>query len=427
MITTEPVTDLDAFRVHARRWLAENMPTAGEAPVSDGYSERSDEESLERANHARGLQRKLFDGGFAGICVPREYGGQGLTVDHQRIFNEEIEGYEMPSILQVPTFVPCMSIILEFGTEEQKLRHIPAILRGDEIWVQMLSEPSGGSDVAGALTSAVRAGDEWVINGSKIWTSGAWRSDWGLLLARTNWDVPKHSGLTVFMIKIHQPGIEVQRTEMLNGSRDFCQEYFTDARIPDSDRIGEVDDGWTVGRRWMYHERSAKGGGSPYISRPASGARTISMTGGAGPELLHLARRTGVIDDPRARQLIGEAHTLSLVGRELMTRIADGIRNRTVSDQAAAIHRLYNGAMEVRNVSIGFELAGPAAIAWTDADQRLGDRGVSYLLRQRHCIGGGTVEMARNGISERVLGFPRDQTPDKDRPFSEVQKNTTAR
>ena len=192
----------------------------------------TDEEELASIARCRELQRLLFDGGLAGICVPTEYGGQGLTPAHQDALNREIVGYETPARTQVPTFTPCMAIILEFGTDEQKRRHIPAILRGEELWMQFLSEPSGGSDVAGAQTTAVRDGDEWVMNGSKIWTTGAWWADWGLCLARTNWDVPKHRGLSVFMLKIHQPGIEVHRIEMLNGSKEFCQEFITDVRSP---------------------------------------------------------------------------------------------------------------------------------------------------------------------------------------------------
>ena len=167
---------------------------------------RSDEEELARIARCRELQRMLFDGGLAGICVPTEYGGQGLTMAHQDALNREIVGYDYPAETQIPTFTPCMAVILEFGTEEQKKRHIPPILKGETFWMQFLSEPSGGSDVAGAQTTAVRDGEEWVMNGSKIWTTGAWWADWGLCLARTNWDVPKHRGLTVFMLPIHQPG-----------------------------------------------------------------------------------------------------------------------------------------------------------------------------------------------------------------------------
>ena len=157
-------------------------------------------------------------------------------------------------------------MLLDFGTEEQKQRHIPAILKGEEIWMQFLSEPSGGSDVAGVLTSAVREGDEWVLNGSKIWTTGAWVADWGLCLARTNWDVPKHRGLTVFILPIRQPGVDISRIEMLNGNMEFCQEFLTDVRVPDTDRIGEVDGGWTVGTRWLFHERMLHN--SPLVTVP---------------------------------------------------------------------------------------------------------------------------------------------------------------
>ncbi len=138
-----------------------------------------------------------------------------------------------------------MTVLLEFGTEAQKRRHVPAMLKGEKIWMQFLSEPSGGSDVAAALTTAVRDGDEWAVNGSKVWTTGAWFSDYGLCLLRTNWDVPKHRGLSVFIVKIRQPGVELHRIEMINGSREFCQEFMTDVRIADSDRIGEIDQGWT--------------------------------------------------------------------------------------------------------------------------------------------------------------------------------------
>ena len=168
--------------------------------------------------------------------------------------------------------------------------------------MQFLSEPSGGSDVAGALTTAVRDGDEWVLNGSKIWTTGAWWSDWGLCLARTNWDVPKHRGLTVFMLPIRQPSIDVHRIEMLNGSKEFCQEFLTDVRVPDSDRIGEVDDGWTVGSRWMFHERML--GNSPLVTVPVG----YGNAGSSASSLISVAaRQAGRTSDPSVRDLIGEA------------------------------------------------------------------------------------------------------------------------
>src|SRR3954453_21476931 len=265
-LVADDIEDVDSFRSRARAWIQANVGPALPENVVGTFRLASPAEELALVTRDRDIQRTLFDGGFAGICVPREYGGQGLTPAHQRVFNEEMEGHEHPSRLQVPTMTPCLAVLLDFGTDEQKRRLIPPILTGEAIWMQLLSEPSGGSDVAGALTTAVRDGDEWVLNGSKVWTTGAWWSDWGLCLARTNWEVPKHRGLTVFALPLHQDGVEVQQIEMLNGSGGFCRGFLSDVRVPDADRIGEVDDGWTVGTRWMFHERMMHN--SPLVTIP---------------------------------------------------------------------------------------------------------------------------------------------------------------
>ena len=252
---TDDMEDLESFRQRARAFIRSNLRQVSPEALRLGWNGLSEQEELAAVARDRELQRMLFDASLAGICFPRAYGGQGLTPEHQKVLDEELVGYEYPLRMQVPNLSPCATVILEYGTEEQKLRHLPAILKGEALWMQFLSEPSGGSDAAGALTTAVRDGDQWVLNGSKVWTTGAWWSDWGLCLARTNWDVPKHRGLTVFMLPIHQPNIEVHRIEMLNGSREFCQEFMTDVIVPDTERVGDVDDGWTVGVRWMFHER----------------------------------------------------------------------------------------------------------------------------------------------------------------------------
>ena len=284
--------------------------------------------------------------------------------------------------------------------------------------MQFLSEPSGGSDVAGALTTAVRDGDEWVLNGSKVWTTGAWWSDWGLCLARTNWDVPKHRGLTVFMLPIRQPSIEVHRIEMLNGNREFCQEFLADVRVPDRDRIGEVDEGWTVGTRWMFHERM--GYNSPLLTIPTGTTR-----GGANAmSTFTVARDAGRLDDPIARDLVGEARMLEVVGRELQQRLGRGIAAGTMSDQASAIGRVFDALVATRRMTIAFELAGAAGVAWTDGDGDVADCGTDFLMRQAACIGGGTTEMARNVISERVLGMPRERTLDRDVAFRDVPRTS---
>jgi alkylation response protein AidB-like acyl-CoA dehydrogenase len=359
----------------------------------------------------------LFDAGLAGICMPREYGGQGLTPAHQKVLNEELAGYEYPMRMQAPTFTPCAAVLLDFGTEEQKQRHIPAILKGEEIWMQFLSEPSGGSDVAGALTTAVRDGDEWVLNGSKVWTTGAWWSDWGLCLARTNWDVPKHRGLTVFMLPIDRAGVEVHRIEMLNGNKEFCQEFLSDVRVPDSDRIDEVDNGWTVGTRWMFHERMLYN--SPYVTLPVG---TIHG-GNAAASMLEVARDAGRLQDPTARDLMGEGRMLEVVGDALKRRVGQGIASRTMSDQASAVARLFHGFSSTRRTTIAFELAGAAGAAWTDQDGEAANCGNDFLMRQVACIGGGTTEMARNVVSERLLGMPRERTLDRDVAFRDVPRS----
>jgi alkylation response protein AidB-like acyl-CoA dehydrogenase len=258
------------------------------------------------------------------------------------------------------------------------------------------------------------------MNGSKIWTTGAWWADWGLCLARTNWDVPKHRGLTVFLVPIHQPAIEIHRIEMLNGSREFCQEFMTDVRVPDSDRVGQVDQGWTVGVRWMYHERTVSGG-SPYVTRP-EGRPTRGPAGGASG-LVRQMRSAGRLEDTTTRELIGEVQALDLVGTALTRHVADRIRSGETSDQSAAITRLYGGTSSVRTASIAFQLAGNAAVAWSDNEEELGRAGVGYLMRQAACIGGGTTEMSRNVISERVLGMPRERSLDRDVPFRDVPRS----
>jgi alkylation response protein AidB-like acyl-CoA dehydrogenase len=340
-----------------------------------------------------------------------------LTPAHQEVMNEEIVGYQYPVRLQVPIFSPCAAVIWEYGTEEQKRNHLPAIMKGEEIWMQMLSEPSGGSDVAGAQTTAVRDGDMWVVNGSKIWTTGAWWSDWALMLARTNWDVPKHRGLTVFLVKLRQPDLEIRRIEMLNGAKEFCQEFMTDLHLPDSDRVGEVDGGWTVGTRWMFHEKSL--GISRHFIRPKGAAR------GWGPALtgVQLAKRAGRLNDPVTRQLVGEAHALELVNTEATARISHAIGSQKFSDQAAGISRVLAGVISTQVTTLNYKIAGSSAVTWDEDEQVLGDIGNSFLMRQTASIAGGTVEMSRNVVSERFLGMPQEARNDRDVAFRDVPRS----
>jgi alkylation response protein AidB-like acyl-CoA dehydrogenase len=409
----EPVEE---FRARAREWIDENLGPM--QPWDRSQHCESDEEELRAVARDRALQRKLYDGGFAGICFPREYGGQGLTPEHNRAFNEELAGHEYPSRFAVPTFSPCASTLLEYGTPEQKAAHLPAILKGEEVWVQLLSEPGGGSDVAGITTSAARQDNgDWLLNGSKVWTSRAWWADWGLILARTNWDVPKHQGMTVFILPLHQEGVEIQRIERLNGESEACQEFFTDVRIPDSDRVSEIDDGWTVGTRWMYHERL--GHNSPYVTTP------VGLKGQQPHErsVVAIARKSGRIDDPAARELIGEHRSLGIITHELQRRIAGAAMSGKGNKDLSSIDRVFRGLASVRRSTIAFELAGADASVWDEEEEDATEAvGMNFLMRQVACIGGGTTEISRNVVAERVLGMPREQYGDKGVPFRDVPR-----
>lgn len=412
---SETMESVEDFRIRARNWIKANLGPI--QPWDLDQNCENDEEELKAVARDRALQRKLFDGGFAGICFPKEYGGQGLSPEHNRAFNEELAGHEYPSRFSVPTFSPCAVVILEFGTPEQKTKHIPAILKGEEFWAQMLSEPGGGSDVAGATTTAVRDGDDWILNGSKVWTSRAWWHDGGIVLARTNWDVPKHQGLTVFLVPLQQPSIEIRRIERLNGESEACEEFFSDVRIPDSDRMGEIDAGWTVGTRWMYHERI--GHNSPFVTRPIGLVK--SSGDGASPVLI--ARKAGRLDDPTAQDLIGEARALDIVTHELQRRLAAANALGQGNTDSSAIDRLFRGVASARQRTIAFDLAGSDAAAWAEEEEvQVGSQGMEFLMRQVGSIGGGTTEIARNVISERVLGMPRETSGDKGVPFRDVPR-----
>jgi alkylation response protein AidB-like acyl-CoA dehydrogenase len=404
--------DLDAYRTRARAWLADNMPRLD--PGVEWNPLRDDDD---RANRARELQQRLYAGGFAGICYPEEYGGQGLPIEYQRVFDEESVGYELPMLFSVPTLSICGPTILEFGTEEQKQRYIPAFIRGDELWVQFMSEPTGGSDMAGALTRATRDGDVFVLSGSKIWSTYAYRSDLALCLARTNWDVPKHRGLTMFIVPIHHPGITVNQIKMVDGTEEFCEEFFDDAVIPAEHVLGQVDDGWTVATRLLFHERAAVGGASPYTSGRMPGGGDS-----ARDELVSLVRAQGTADDPLVRRMVGQAEVLSIVHGQLVDRVRTGLETGYFPGPAGSLVRLYAGTAAVERATIALEIAGDDALVWEgDADAKAG---IEYIRRQASCLGGGSTEMARNIISERLLGMPREHATDRDVAFREVRRNT---
>jgi len=405
----DEMEDVESFRLRARKWLKENMPRLPENPKP--VTGDDDEDWL----RARELQKMLYEGGFAGICFPKKYGGLGLTPAHQQAFTEESRGYEMPLLLNIPTFTICAATILDMGTEQQKREHISAAIRGEEVMVQFLSEPRGGSDLAGVITRADRDGDVWVLNGAKIWSTSAYAADYALCLARTDWDAPKHRGLTMFLVKVHQPGITLRRIKMVNGSTEFCEEFFDNVILPADSVIGEVNGGWAVASRLLYHERTAVGGGSPYASGEGRRDRYAPSY-----DFVDLARRTGQAGDVRVRELIGEAWAMRKVQEQLIDRVTTGIANGHLPDSASSITRLFHAEVDWKMADVGLQIAGSAVPAGVFGENGPLDYGKYYLMRQATSLGGGSTEMARNIISERLLGMPREYAADRDIPFSQV-------
>ncbi len=404
--------ELAEFRERVKTWMHENMPRKD--PVRPWRPTVDDDA---RSNRNRELQGRLFEGGFAAVCYPKAYGGQGLTIAHQRVVADVSIDFDMPVLFCSPTLAVVGPTLLEFGTEEQKQRYVPAFISGKELWVQFMSEPSSGSDLAGTLTRADRDGDSFVINGSKIWSTFAQRSDNAIMLARTNWDVPKHRGLTMFILPVDHPGIEIHTIKMVDGNDEFCQEYFNDLLLTEENVLGEVDDGWTVATRLMFHERSSVGGASPYMQThmgPGQKART--------DELVDIAKAHSNGDIGYRRQQIGRLETLNQVHHCLTDRVARGIKGGHLPPPAGSLLRLLRGETDMELTTETMELYGHESLVW-DKGAVSGVSGVQFAQRQASGIGGGTMEIARNIVSERVLGMPREAAADRDLPFSQVPRN----
>jgi alkylation response protein AidB-like acyl-CoA dehydrogenase len=402
---------VEEFASGARAWLADNMPRLD--PQTPPRNGRDDEGAWQRA---RDLQRRLYEGGFAGICFPREYGGLGLDISYQKAFDVESDGYEMPLILNVPTFTICCATLLDTGSEEQKREHISAALRGDEVLVQLLSEPSGGSDLAGLITRADRDGDGWVISGAKTWSTSAFAADYGLLLARTDATVPKHDGLTMFLMPITAPGVTLRRIEQVDGSNEFCEEFFDGLRLGDDAVVGEVNKGWDVASRLLFHERRAVGQGSEFAS--GRGAERTEMAAG---DFLTLAAEAGTADDPLTQDRIGRVLARRMVRDCLVDHVGRAMRTGALPPAAGSLIRLFHSDVTFLEVDTAMQVAGPLGVVEDEA--HLLKVGKRYLSRQTVALGGGSNEMARNVIAERMLGLPREYAADRGVPFNQVRHN----
>jgi alkylation response protein AidB-like acyl-CoA dehydrogenase len=410
-VTAESAESVAEFRARARAWLAENLPR-----LDSDDAMILERDGLASWQRARELQKRLYDGGFAGICFPREYGGLGLGYEYKKAFDAEALDYEIPLLLNVPSFAICCATILDMGSEEQKRSHIRAALRGDEVLVQLLSEPGGGSDLAGVITRADRRDGRWIINGAKTWSTWAFAADYGLCLARTDWEAPKHNGLTMFLVPLGHPGVTINRIRQVNGSVEFCEEFFDDVDVGDDAVVGKPGKGWDVASRQLYHERRTMGDGSEYTSGPGiAEAEDVSI------DLMSLVDRAKLGGSERVREMVGRALVHRAVHGQLSEHVYHAVAGGSLPTAAGSIIRL--DMAEVHNVEndTAHAIAGPAGVVEDDAG--LLGIGTRYLGRQIASIGGGTTEMARNVIGERVLNFPREYAADRGVPFNQVRRS----
>jgi alkylation response protein AidB-like acyl-CoA dehydrogenase len=307
-------------------------------------------------------------------------------------------------------------VMLAHASTDFNRRHLPRIAAGDELWVEFFSEPSAGSDLAGISTTAARDGERWILNGSKVWTSGAYYADYGMCLARTDWDLPKHRGLTWFAVPTAAAGVTVRPLKEITGDVEFCEETFTDVVIPDSERIGDVNAGWSVAQTALFFEREASSGSltSAPIRRDAPPL---------APDLVELARRAGREDDAHVRQLIARAHIFDFALTQLGNRVATMMRLQPDLGAAyIAYTKLAAGTYEPMRARLATEIGGGTLVAWPEGEGA-GSAAALHLLNSRvTAIAGGSNEMQRNGIGERVLGLPREPNLDKDKSFREVMR-----
>jgi acyl-CoA dehydrogenase len=396
------------FRAEARAWLSKN---AEPRRPGSTFKLRRGEEGL--IPLAKAWEGRKFAGGFAGIALPKEYGGRSGTRLQQIIYLQEEAHFVTPPPIFSISHGMAVPVMLAYATEEQKQRYVPATLKGDEIWCQLFSEPGAGSDLAGLRTRAVRDGDDWVINGQKIWNSGAHYADLGILVTRSDPTVEKHKGLTYFFLDMKTPGVEVRPIKQMTGFSNFNEVFLTDVRIPDSQRLGAVGDGWKVAITTLMNERVASG------VRPAPDfedifglARDLALEGGPA------------IADPSVREKLADwyiqSRALELIRFRTMTALSRGQQpgpENSISKLVGAFKRQQIAAfgmdlMDMAGAVTDKELM-PMRALFQDA----------LLDSPSGRIAAGTDEILRNIIGERVLGLPREERADKGIPFNRLRES----
>jgi len=401
-MSEQSVTD---FRNRARAWLAENAPRR-----SAGDDEPGERASADLAAQ-KAFQARLYDAGFAGLTWPREYGGQGLTNAEQIAFGQEARAYALPvGVFFIGLGMPGPTI-LELGTEQQKQRYLPKMLRGEEIWCQLFSEPAAGSDVASLTTTAVRDDDGWVLNGQKVWTSGAQYSDYGAVIARTDPTVPKHNGITMFIVDMHAPGVTVRPLKVATGATPFNEVFFDQVRLPADSVIGEVNDGWRAAVVMLRNERVNIGTmGAPRTS-PLSyhSLSSLAAKQGNGSDPWLRRRLAELYVRERSAQLFGQ-----LLREEAMSGHDPGARG--------SVAKLAGAELGTFASLVAADVLGPAVAASDSEEVR--EVLNAALSMPGSSIAGGTNEIQRNIIGERVLGLPKDPGVDRSTPFNQLRVGT---
>jgi alkylation response protein AidB-like acyl-CoA dehydrogenase len=399
-----------AFRAEAKAWVDANAPREFEAELSKASLGRIKLQKHDIVEVAKAWQKKKSDAGWVCLHWPKEYGGRGATPVERVIWQQE-EGvyFKLTSPFQIGEGM-CGPTLMAYGSEDDKRRYLPKIASGEEIWCQLFSEPSGGSDVAGLRTRAERDGDHWIINGQKIWTSGAHYADYGILITRTDPTVPKHKGLTMFYIDMKSAGVEVRPIKQANGMQEFNEVFFTNLRIPDQQRLGAVGDGWNVSLTTLMNERMSIG------SRLATGFSELfefccNLMTEEGP----------AIDDRATRSKLANWAVKNSGLKYTSMRAISALSRGERPGPENSIGKLVSGSMLQDIAMYAMDLQGASGmLAGPETAEAAGQFQAMLMSSPSVRIAGGTDEILRNIIAERVLGLPGDIRVDKDVPFNKI-------
>ncbi|MFT6579882.1 MAG: acyl-CoA dehydrogenase family protein [Alphaproteobacteria bacterium] len=393
------------FRAEVRAWLRANAE-----PRAPGMVFKSRYGADDLVDQSKAWQIKKHKAGFSGITMPTAYGGRGGSPMEQVIYNQEETEFVTPRCVYEIGLGMCIPTMLTYATEDQKQRYAPPALKGAEIWCQLFSEPSAGSDVAGLRTRSTRDGDDWVINGQKIWTSGAHFCDYGIIVTRSDPTAPKHKGLTFFFLDMKSPGIEVKRIKQISGTSNFNEVFFTDVRVPDSQRLGKVGEGWRVSITTLMNERLAVGQvPAPDFDEIFELAKSLELEDGAA------------IKDAQVRAKLAtwyvQAQGLKLTKFRTISALSQG----ETPGPESSITKVVSAKKRQEIAHFGVDLMDAGGLIFDETTQPMQAMFQEAALSSAGSrIAGGTDEILRNIIAERVLGLPQDIRVDKDVAFTDV-------